>query len=586
MVQFFRETIFGRLIRTFLIVLIPLYMFGFFMNQWGVRTTKNQISESMNSQVTFFVQDMENEIQSIKMLQYDCLSDENLNRLAIVADTMNLYEKQQRMLQLQKRLVTIRNSSAFIDDVSVHIEPIGKTITANNGIVPLNEDEFEQVRIVDMIDGAQIIHYGESLYLSTYDAYALSNRHKHFSITIRLNRDNIMNQLNVMNVTPESGVALVYNFGNHTVLDSSTGSDFEGLSKESLLKYVIEGEGTYEEYTAFSKEIVEKKSKYYASFAKSDYLHIYLIKYTPSALIMEPLQKVYMWFILFTITSLILLVLYSISTYKYIHEPLSHLVEAFKYVEEGKLDVSIQHEETDEFSYIYSRFNNMVYEIKTLINQVYKQKILTQQAELKQLQSQINPHFLYNSFFQINTMARLNDDHLIPFTKKLGEYFRFVTKNTQDQITLLEEVNHAKVYTDIQKMRFSKRLTLSFDDLPEQAEGVKVPRLIIQPLIENAFEHALEKQQKAELLVAYSMNAQMIAVHIEDNGKEVNDDVFMQISNRIKEAMSTTEMSGMLNVHRRIRLLYGKPYGLLIGRSRLGGTKLTVLLPLEGEKHV
>ena len=273
-------------------------------------------------------------------------------------------------------------------------------------------------------------------------------------------------------------------------------------------------------------------------------------------------------------------------TYKYIHEPLSHLVEAFKYVEEGTLDVSIQHDVADEFSYIYSRFNSMVYEIQTLINQVYKQTILAQQAELKQLQSQINPHFLYNSFFQINTMARLNDDHLIPFTKKLGEYFRFVTKNTQDQITLLEEMNHAKVYTDIQQMRFSKRLTLTFEALPLQVQQVKVPRLIVQPLIENAFEHALEKQQKAVLHVTYSMNRHMIAVHIEDNGQEVSDEALRQISSRIRDAMTTTEMSGMMNVHRRIKLLYGEPYGLFVGRSRLGGTKFTVLLPREGDEDV
>ncbi|MGB8453897.1 MAG: histidine kinase [Anaerocolumna sp.] len=92
----------------------------------------------------------------------------------------------------------------------------------------------------------------------------------------------------------------------------------------------------------------------------------------------------------------------------------------------------------------------MVRNLKRLIDPVYNQKILMQRAELKQLQSQINPHFLYNSLFAMNTMARIGDENLILFTKYLGEYFRFITRNTLDYILPIDEINHAKVYTDIQ----------------------------------------------------------------------------------------------------------------------------------------
>jgi two-component system sensor histidine kinase YesM len=126
------------------------------------------------------------------------------------------------------------------------------------------------------------------------------------------------------------------------------------------------------------------------------------------------------------------MLIYSFSAYKFIHKPLLELVRAFHKVESGDLQVSINHDSDNEFGYLYKRFNDMVKNLNMLIDQVYNQKILMQRAELKQLQSQINPHFLYNSLFMINTMARIGDDNLITFTKYLGEYFRFVTRNSSD----------------------------------------------------------------------------------------------------------------------------------------------------------
>jgi len=91
-------------------------------------------------------------------------------------------------------------------------------------------------------------------------------------------------------------------------------------------------------------------------------------------------------------------------------------------------------------------------------------------------------------------MARVGDyDTLERFTEQLGEYFRFVTRSAADEVPLSAEVNHARVYTEIQAMRFSNRIKVYFDDMPEEYSKIQVPRLILQPIIENAFVHGLEK---------------------------------------------------------------------------------------------
>ncbi len=170
-------------------------------------------------------------------------------------------------------------------------------------------------------------------------------------------------------------------------------------------------------------------------------------------------------------------------------------------MEDGELNNPIEHEQEDEFGFLYNRYNIMLYKLRRLIEQDYKQKLMMQKAELKQLQSQINPHFLYNSFFILNSLAKTEDtERMEQFTSMLGEYFKFITRNEEEHVTLSEEMKHARMYTEIQQLRFSRRIKVQFDELPEEMEHIKVPKLIVQPIIENAFEHSLEKKVDEGLL--------------------------------------------------------------------------------------
>ena len=122
-----------------------------------------------------------------------------------------------------------------------------------------------------------------------------------------------------------------------------------------------------------------------------------------------------------------------------------------------------------------------------------------QNIELKQLQSQINPHFLYNSFFNIYRLAKDEDyENLTCFTQYLGSYYQYITRSASDEVSLLDEYNHAKTYCNIQQMRFHNRLELKMAPLPEAFAGYRVPRLIMQPIIENAFEHGLKTVEKSQ----------------------------------------------------------------------------------------
>jgi hypothetical protein len=131
-----------------------------------------------------------------------------------------------------------------------------------------------------------------------------------------------------------------------------------------------------------------------------------------------------------------------------------------------------------EFSYLFRQFNDMVGEVKVLIHEVYEKNFRLRLSELRQLQSQINPHFLYNSFYSVYRMAKIQDyDKIMEFTKYLGDFFRFITRSDSDEVLLKEEWMHMRNYIEIQKVRFSNRIEVDFGALPEAAGKTPVPRL-------------------------------------------------------------------------------------------------------------
>jgi two-component system sensor histidine kinase YesM len=568
-----KNSIFSRLVITFLIIIIPIYGLAIYIYNWGICTVKNEISKSTISQVSYYLKGVEKEIERIKILQYDCLNDEDLNKLAIRWKIMDMYDMTESMIRLQQRLVMINNSSYYIKNISVHILPIGKTISSNNGIDNIDMLRYQKIRASSEAKGAQIIRYKGSLFLSTVQQ-KLNNSTPLYIIEIELNQDTLKQELSQLNTYKGSGTVLI-NLNDNIIIPNISDED-SSLSAQNIFSILNKDESNK---TGFIKI---KNKEYYIVQARSTYLNMVLLKYIPQEFILKPIKNFYIWVWVFTVAVIIIIFIYSFSTYKYMHKPLLELVKSFRKVESGDLKVSVNHDPNNEFGYLYKQFNDMVRNLNMLIDQVYSQQILMQRAELKHLQSQINPHFLYNSFFMINTMARIGDDNLIPFTKHLGEYFRFVTRNSSEYIPLKDEINHAKVYTEIQLMRFSKRLQIQFAECPDRYNSLKVPRLIVQPLIENAFEHGIEKKINGIISIDFEDNEKELNIIVEDNGNDMTDTRLIELQNSLKYSGDELETTGTINIHRRIKLVFGENSGLQVSRSKLGGLKVIMKIKIPG----
>lgn len=566
-----KKIVLNRLILSFICILLPLYTLAIVIYNWGIETLKTEISGSMASQVSQYFTGLENEFSRILDLQLDVLTDNNLNALASIPESMNAIEKRQKILSLQQRLNAIRNSSAYIKEVHAYIPSIQKDIS------DLSVSEFDHALYAELmglsgLDEVQVVNFRGSMYMIAAYPYVLplSSREPIFIVAIELSLDKLRDALHAMRSVPEEG--LIFSSPQFRVATNP-----EADLNDTMVQQI----GLGQEDDDKARVIRVDGQRYLSVHTASSFFGGLLIKYVPESAVFQPLEKFRNWFLLFAAVSLAIIFIYSLYVYQYIHKPLARLVRAFRKIELGDLSAQIGHESRDEFQYIYTRFDAMLDNLNSLIDQVYKQKIMTQKAELKQLQSQINPHFLYNSFFILNTMSRLGDyEQVERFANQLGEYFQFVTRNHTDEVPLGKEVQHAKVYAEIQGMRFANRVTVSFGELPEDAGQVMVPRLILQPLIENAFGHGLEqKAADGRLDVRFEKEAHAITLIVEDNGNLLDDDGIERIHRKL-EKHDEAETTGLVNIHQRIRLKFGPGSGLALSRGEWGGVKATLTIQI------
>lgn len=355
-------------------------------------------------------------------------------------------------------------------------------------------------------------------------------------------------------------------------------SDFKwSLSSEAARvleePIVIHNDYTHNFNTSHAFGIDSENGDFLTFITRSDYLDASFLTAIPENALLSPYLQYskFLWVMLILIV--IAIITFSYSLYNMIERPLIKFASAFREVEENNLDVSISREQKDEFGYLYKQFNKMVSTLKQSIDRLYRQTILTQKAELQQLQYQINPHFLHNSIYVIYRLAGAGDFECIKkFTMHLSSYYKYATHNNPENITLEEELIHARDYAEIQGIRFRNRLYTEFDGIPESFKTITVPRLIVQPIIENAYKHGLSDKISGGLVKVRVKNGRKNArIFVEDNGNNLDEAGIQRMRGYIESVEKEKDISGLLNVHLRLKMRCGPGSGVFVSRSSLGG---------------
>ena len=266
------------------------------------------------------------------------------------------------------------------------------------------------------------------------------------------------------------------------------------------------------------------------------------------------------------------------------------LVKKFRRAETGDLSVSEKISGTDEIAVLDQQFNRMLGKLDQLIKTSYVQKLENKEAQLKNLQLQINPHFLYNTLETISSIAAVKQVFVVcDICGKLGEIFRYsLGKDYGELVPLEQEMTHIKNYMFIQKIRYRDRQQ-EFYKYDVDAAHVYIPRFILQPIVENAISHGLSNLTSVGTLeVSAFEKKDRLYIEIEDDGEGMVREKVAEITRFINTAkpVEGKKNIGIRNVNQRIKLAYGEAYGITIRSAPYQGSRFTIQLPImrKGEE--
>lgn len=377
----------------------------------------------------------------------------------------------------------------------------------------------------------------------------------------------------------------VFIIDDNGVVISSDDKEIIGnnLSNELYIKNILDNKKSN-----FITEIRGKKTIIsYSSIALTKWKLVKINSY--DVLFMDLIKDRNKNLVLISILSLIFLIVTTLIVYG-ITKPIKMLKQTMKFVEAGDLNTRATIKGNDEIAQLGTGFNSMLSYIKELIENIQDKQKKEEELKLEVLQAQINPHFLFNTLNTIKWTAVISQaNNVASMIEALGRILEMSVKDMNKLITIKDEIENLKSYLMLQKARYNQRFkeTISID---ANILNKRIPRLILQPIVENSIVHGLKEDKVGDLKIIITgaiMNG-MIVLNVEDDGVGIEKERLEEIYEDYKNKTNRNRFGriGLQNVHRRIELLFGDPYGITISSKPQMGTNIEILLPaLEEESN-
>ncbi|AIQ36933.1 histidine kinase [Paenibacillus sp. FSL R5-0345] len=574
----YRYNLFTKIVSIMVIMLIPITILYFYSNKTTTDVLRTELNTSNSNQLSFFQNQVESNMELLSswpiLLIHDpdilSLKDTYLKGTHLNLDAINLIKRIQTKISIQE------SSSNWKSKLYLYSPSIHRMVSENDAIPYSDEDLKREVKSgwhVEKIAEQDGDHFVFSWFSFTPFMSEFSPEKVNTIMKVEFDSRNIEDMLDKFKSDGrrdpfyyKQGTGLIFNRSADKLLAEEL---VERLEQEQLRE-------------SENRTVNIKGESYSVNIVYSDKMGWYLIDYMPLSEILHPIQTSNRLFY-FAIGALLLMsCLVAYLLYVQVQVPVRLLVGGFQRLKQGDYSTRVEIKGKNEFSFLSGRFNSMVEQIQMLIENVLMEKIHVREARLKQLQSQINPHFFYNCFSFITSMAKLdNMGAVVGMSHNLSRYYRYTTRQERDLVALSEETEFVTHYLEIQKMRMSR---LQYEvHIPQQMRKRDLPPLVLQPLVENAVIHGIEPVSKEGLVrITGSCNGRVMVLTVDDDGKGMTPEEIIELENKLGKAMDEEMGCGLWNVHQRMRLRFGEDAGLTIAPSPLGGlqVKLQWLLPL------
>ena len=306
---------------------------------------------------------------------------------------------------------------------------------------------------------------------------------------------------------------------------------------------------------------------------------------TPPALDETSIRASYQILIFLAVISIFVCLFVANRMSDYVSKPITVLARGMKRFRQGDFDARIELDREDEFEQLAVGFNKMTMQLKDTMEERVRAERTVNETRIKMMQAQLNPHFLYNTLDTIKWVAKANN---VPEVATMSASLAGILRSSISEkqfVTLAKELKLIENYSDIQRIRFDDRFDVTIDVPAEVTEAV-IPKLILQPIVENAIIHGMDEVESGHIYIAAMKvregEKDLLKISVQDDGKGISDEMLNALNTDDEKALQGH--LGLNNVNTIIRLYYGREYGVMAIRPTEGGTVMIVTLPyLEKE---
>lgn len=306
-----------------------------------------------------------------------------------------------------------------------------------------------------------------------------------------------------------------------------------------------------------------------------------LVSSVPSITYEQEILQLRTYTIILAAVTILLSVMLAVQISRRIFLPLKKLCAIMPSVGQGNFGIIKPSQYQNEIGELYNYFFNMVQDIQELIYKTKQQQQLLQKTELNSLRMQINPHFIYNTLESIKWIAYIeNNEEIVTMVKALGDFMRSSISGSEF-VSIKKELENIQCYLTIQQYRYGDKLSVQID-IPPELYPAQIPKLLLQPLIENAMIHGLEQKiGKGCISISGTLKDQDIFIEIADNGIGFSQEALEKLNNVLGQKEDSSEKFGlgMRNVHQRIQMYYGTSYGLSVSSKYGIETRVQIHIP-------
>ncbi|RED63860.1 sensor histidine kinase [Cohnella lupini] len=541
-----------------LLVILIAILYAYF-SQTSFKVIDTQITANNESQLSFLKKQVESNVERLSLSSTVLVRDSSILDLQKSILLENDYERINFQRQVKEKLNLQSFSSNWSNHLSVYLPDIQIRISTNPG------DGYDPKDLDKANNGTWELHYDidrQSSYyqLFIWDPYFSKNTEQTVNAIYeaRFGVDNIREMLRQYKPDRPGYSFLLTSSGKVFSSSANDDVDYEALGA-SLLREKLSESG--------HKKIKLDKQKTYLSYIRLPSLDAYLVNYVPLNVIHAPMIVSRNLFYL----SLVILVFLGFGAayllYLNVQKPISYIVKGLKQFEIGNHSYRINRRFHNEFDYMMLRFNDMGSEIQHLIDNVYAEQNRSRLATLKQLQSQINPHFLYNCLSFIAGCAKAGyTDTIQQMTYHLGDYYRYTTRVENQMPLLKEEVELVHHYLKIYALRL-ERIDYRIQ-IPPEMLNEPIMRLILQPVVENAIVHGVEPTLgRGRIQVTGSADEVWNVLLVEDSGAGMTEQEIASYMQSLEQPMEESTGCGLWNVNQRLKQRFGPEAGISMGRS-------------------